>query len=207
MNTQVLGISVDSKYALKAWADSLGGITYPLLSDFWPHGQVAQRYGVLRPEGFSERAIFIVDKSGIICHVAIHGLDEQPDNEVLFRQLAAIEGVPFPAERLVTPGESAAPIPTPAIAESPTPAAESPPRVVMYCTDWCPACRRARAYLKIHNIPFEEINISRDRAAAARVRAWTGGYETTPTFDVGGTIVVNFDIERLNRLLGIREEF
>jgi len=74
---------------------------------------------------------------------------------------------------------------------------------VIYCTDWCPACRRARAYLKVNNIPFEEVNITRDRAAAARVRGWTGGHESTPTFDVGGTIVLNFDVDKLNKLLGI----
>jgi thioredoxin reductase (NADPH) len=73
----------------------------------------------------------------------------------------------------------------------------------MYCTDWCPACRRARAYLKVNNIAFEEVNITRDRAAAALVRSWTGGVESTPTFDVGGKIVVSFDMDKLNKLLGI----
>jgi len=75
--------------------------------------------------------------------------------------------------------------------------------VTMYCTDWCPACRRARAYFKINEVSFREVNISRDRAAAAEVRTWTGGYESTPTFNVKGTIVVNFDVEKLNKLLGI----
>ena len=83
---------------MHAWAESLGGITYPLLSDFWPHGQVAQKYGVLRSEGYSERAIFIVDRTGIIRYVDVHDIDEQPDNEVLFRELAEIEGVPVPQE-------------------------------------------------------------------------------------------------------------
>jgi len=46
--------------------------------------------------------------------------------------------------------------------------------VVMYCTDWCPACRRARAYLKVNNVSFREVNITRDREAAMRVRGWTG---------------------------------
>jgi thioredoxin reductase (NADPH) len=73
----------------------------------------------------------------------------------------------------------------------------------MYCTDWCPACRRARAYLKVNNISFEEVNITRDRSAAAVVRSWTGGVESTPTFNVGGQIVVNFDVDKLNKLLGI----
>ncbi len=61
--TEVLGISVDSHYAQKAFADSLG-ITHPLLSDF---GKTAtESYGVLRPEGFSERAYFVVDPEGTV---------------------------------------------------------------------------------------------------------------------------------------------
>jgi len=63
---------------LKAWADSLGGIHYPLLSDFWPHGKISETYGVLRPqEGRSERAIFVIDKQGIIRHIDIHDIDLQ----------------------------------------------------------------------------------------------------------------------------------
>src|SRR5439155_3962781 len=50
LNTQVLGISVDSVPAHKACADQLGGIDYPMLSDFHPHGEVAKQYGILRPE-------------------------------------------------------------------------------------------------------------------------------------------------------------
>ena len=60
-DAQVVGVSVDSPYANAAWAQQLGGISYPLLSDFYPHGAVAQAYGVLRPSGNSERALFIVD--------------------------------------------------------------------------------------------------------------------------------------------------
>ncbi len=193
---------MDSKDCLRAWAESFGGITYPLLSDFWPHGQVAQKYGVLRAEGYSERAIFVIDRTGIIRYVDVHNIDEQPDNEVLFRELAEIEGVPVPQE-IVPESAGKAAQPVAAVAETPAVPAEQV-QVVIYCTDWCPACRRARAYLKINNIPFEEVNITRDRAAAARVRSWTGGAESTPTFDVGGNIVVNFDVEKLNKLLGIQ---
>ena len=193
MNTQVLGISVDSKHCLRAWAESLGGISYPLLSDFFPHGQVAQSYGVLRPEGYSERALFVIDRRGTIRYVDVHDIEEQPDNEVLFRELAGIEGVPVPQEIIASPSleEQAEP--------------EEKVDVVMYCTDWCPNCRRARMYLKTNNIPFKEINITRDRLAAMRVRGWTGGFEATPTFDVNGNIVVNFDVEKLNKLLGIQD--
>lgn len=192
VNTQVLGISVDSKDSLKAWAESLGGITYPLLSDFWPHGAVAQKFGVLRSEGYSERAIFIIDRAGVIYYVDVHDIDDQPDNEVLFRELAALEGVPVPQEIVAAPVQPAQP-------SEPVAGLD----VTMYCTDWCPACRRARAYLKNNHIDFKEINIARDRQAAAEVRVWTGGYESTPIFKVNGTVVVNFDVEKLNKLLGI----
>ena len=87
-NTQVLGISVDSTDCQRAWAKSLGRIdNFPLLSDFWPHGEVARKYGVLRNEGFSERAVFVIDKQGVIRYVDVHDLNDQPDNEVLFREL------------------------------------------------------------------------------------------------------------------------
>ena len=87
-NTQVLGISVDSTDCQRAWAKSLGRIdNFPLLSDFWPHGEVARKYGVLRYEGFSERALFVIDKQGVIRYADVHDLNDQPDNEVLFREL------------------------------------------------------------------------------------------------------------------------
>ena len=190
MNAQVLGISVDSVDCLRAWAESVGGITYPLLSDFWPHGQVAQTYGVLRPEGKSERAIFVIDKQGIIRYVDVHDIDLQPDNEELFRVLAQID----PQAAAATAARPAA-----------QPQAEPAPTadVVMYCTPWCPDCRRARAYLRGRNIAYVEVDISRDRAAAQRVREWANGNETTPTFDIKGTIIVNFDQAKINRALGI----
>lgn len=86
-NTQVLGISVDSTDCNRAWAESLGGISYPLLSDFWPHGAVAEQYGVLRSEGFSERALFIIDADGTVRWIDVHPLERQPDNEELFEVL------------------------------------------------------------------------------------------------------------------------
>ena len=61
-NAAVLGISVDAQPAKSAWAQSLGPISFDLLSDFHPHGEVAQKYGVYRAkDGISERAIFVVD--------------------------------------------------------------------------------------------------------------------------------------------------
>ena len=66
-NTQVLGISCDSKAAQSAFSGSLGGVPYPVLSDFYPHGKVSESYGVFdNTKGTPQRAIVIVDKKGII---------------------------------------------------------------------------------------------------------------------------------------------
>ena len=73
----------------------------------------------------------------------------------------------------------------------------------MYCTPWCPDCRRARAWLAEKGIPYTEVDISKDRAAATKVRGWARGNETTPTFDIEGTIVVEFDRPKLEKALGI----
>lgn len=89
-DAQVLGISVDGTATNAAWAESLGVSQIPLLSDFWPHGEVAQAYGVLREQGFTERATFIVDKEGIVRFKHVYGFNELPDNEELFDALRRI---------------------------------------------------------------------------------------------------------------------
>jgi peroxiredoxin len=63
---QVLGVSVDTPFSLKAWADQQG-YQFPLLSDFWPHGEVAQRYGVFNEKaGLAVRGTFLIDKEGTV---------------------------------------------------------------------------------------------------------------------------------------------
>ena len=87
-DAQVLGISVDSVPSNAAWAKSLGGLSYDLLSDFEPKGEVARAFGAYRDaDGISERAIFIVDKEGRIAYKDIHDIGDQPDNEDLFEVL------------------------------------------------------------------------------------------------------------------------
>ncbi len=186
MQAQVLGLSVDSVPCLTAWAESLGGISYPLLSDFYPHGAVAESYGVLRPDGRSERAIFVIDKDGVIRYVDVHDIDDQPDNEEVFAVLADLE--PEAAAAMAAKDEAR---PKPQLTAD----------VVLYCTSWCPSCKLARQFLQREGIEYVELNISDDREAAARVRAWADGNETTPTFDVKGEIVVGFDRDRLEQVL------
>ena len=89
-DAQVLGISVDYTAANAAWAESLGIQELLLLSDYWPHGEVAQAFGVLRKQGFTERATFIVDKEGIIRFKHIYEVDELPTNAELFEALREI---------------------------------------------------------------------------------------------------------------------
>jgi peroxiredoxin len=86
-NAQVVGISTDSIHANRAWAKSLGGISYPLLSDFYPHGRVAETYGVLRTEGMAERSIILVDASGIIRYIDVHEIGDPPDPEQILDEL------------------------------------------------------------------------------------------------------------------------
>jgi len=87
-DAQVLGISVDSVPCNTAWAKSLGGISYDLLSDFHPKGEAARSFGAYREnDGISERALFVVDKEGKLAFVDIHNISDQPDNEDLFEVL------------------------------------------------------------------------------------------------------------------------
>jgi len=90
LDTQVLGLSVDSVPTHKAWAEHLGGIEYPLLADFWPHGEIAKKYGILRPEGYSERATFVIDKQGIIRPIEVHEIGKVPDRAKLIEILKTL---------------------------------------------------------------------------------------------------------------------
>ena len=88
--THVLAISTDAAPAKRAWADALGGISFDLLSDFHPRGDVAERYGVLRDDGIAERAVFLLDKTGIVRWTRLYAIPEPPDVEEL---MAAIAGL------------------------------------------------------------------------------------------------------------------
>lgn len=85
LNTVAVGISVDSIPSKKAWADSLGIKETSLLSDFWPHGEVAKMFGIFRNKsGISERANIIVDEEGEITFVKVYPIPELPDiNEII----------------------------------------------------------------------------------------------------------------------------
>jgi hypothetical protein len=70
-HTQVLGISVDSHFCHSGWAQSLGGISFPLLADFHPKGGTAQSYGLyLEANGIGDRATVIIDAKGVVQHIS-----------------------------------------------------------------------------------------------------------------------------------------
>ena len=75
-------------------AKTLDGITYDLLSDFHPHGAVAQAYGVQRDDGISERAVFVVDKSGQIVFAKVYDIPTLPDNAEVRQAIVSLGGAP-----------------------------------------------------------------------------------------------------------------
>jgi alkyl hydroperoxide reductase subunit AhpC len=90
-DAQVVGVSTDSIYSHLAWQEkSIGWQEYPMASDYWPHGGIAQKYGILREgeplPGINERAIFIVDKQGKIAFAKVYELGQEPDYEELVTQ-------------------------------------------------------------------------------------------------------------------------
>jgi peroxiredoxin (alkyl hydroperoxide reductase subunit C) len=88
----LLGITVDNLPTLYAWTREMGGVWFPVLSDFWPHGSIAKRYGILRSDGVSERALFLIDKQGIIRYMDVHDINTRPDLDALVGALAELAG-------------------------------------------------------------------------------------------------------------------
>ena len=81
-NTVPLGMSIDSYPSKNAWAKELGVANVKLLADFWPHGKVAQDYGLfLEEKGFSERANVLIDEEGKVIWVKTYDIPELPDIE------------------------------------------------------------------------------------------------------------------------------
>jgi peroxiredoxin len=86
LNTVALGISVDSIYCKKAWAEHMGLKRTDILSDFWPHGEAARKYGVfIEEKGFSGRANILIDSAGKIDFIKVYEILEVPDIETIIK--------------------------------------------------------------------------------------------------------------------------
>jgi peroxiredoxin (alkyl hydroperoxide reductase subunit C) len=83
----LLGITVDNIPTLHAWTQQMGGVWFEVLSDFWPHGAVAEKYGVLRSDGLTERALFFIDKEGILRAILEMDINQKPNFEACAAEL------------------------------------------------------------------------------------------------------------------------
>jgi alkyl hydroperoxide reductase subunit AhpC len=95
LNAQVLDISVDSIPSHIAWRrEEVGPVEVPLCSDFYPHAEVTKKFGILREgpplAGISERAAFVVDKTGKIAFAKIYRIDQLPSVEELLKALRGL---------------------------------------------------------------------------------------------------------------------
>lgn len=90
-DTAVLGISIDAQPSKAAWAKELGISSFDLLSDNYPYGDVAQKFGVFREkDGISDRAVFVIDKAGTVRWARVYDIPQQPGTEEVFEALAAL---------------------------------------------------------------------------------------------------------------------
>jgi len=90
-DVQVLAVSVDSSYSHKIWSLQ-EGFEFPLLADFWPHGAVAQSYGVFNADaGFANRGTFLIDSAGVVRFAEMTGPGESRDQKAWQAALAALK--------------------------------------------------------------------------------------------------------------------
>jgi mycoredoxin-dependent peroxiredoxin len=89
-DVQVLAVSVDSAFAHKVWADR-EGYEFPLLADFWPHGEVARSYGILNEEkGIAVRATYVIDKEGVVRWSVVNAIPDARDQSEYLKALASL---------------------------------------------------------------------------------------------------------------------
>jgi mycoredoxin-dependent peroxiredoxin len=89
-DVQVLGVSVDTPFTLKVWAEQQG-YEFPLLSDFWPHGEVAKKYGVFNEGGgMANRGTFLIDRTGVVRFAQVNGPGEARDQDMWKKAVASL---------------------------------------------------------------------------------------------------------------------
>lgn len=91
-DTALVGIAADNIPTLFAWTRQMGGLWFPVGSDFWPHGGLAKKLGILRSDGTIERALFLVDKKGIIRFIDVSDINVRPDLGPLVEAMEHVQG-------------------------------------------------------------------------------------------------------------------
>ena len=89
--TTLIGVSVDNVPTLHAWVQEMGGVWFPVASDFYPHGRLAEALGILRSTGEAERSLFLIDKQGIIRYIDVHDINSRPDLGPLIKAMQALK--------------------------------------------------------------------------------------------------------------------
>ncbi|MBX3650628.1 MAG: redoxin domain-containing protein [Burkholderiales bacterium] len=88
MNCEILQLSADPLPSLKAWAEHLGGVPFPLMSDYWPHGAVGQAFGIFNDErGMDKRAAYVIDAKGVVRYAKVYPQGTIPTSEELLAEL------------------------------------------------------------------------------------------------------------------------
>ena len=90
-NAVLLGITVDNIPTLHAWTQQMGTLWFDVLSDFWPHGAVADSYGVLRGDGMAERTLVFIDRKGMVSSVQVSDINVRPSLEALVAGLEKLD--------------------------------------------------------------------------------------------------------------------
>ncbi len=165
-HTQVLGVSVDSVFSHAAWGASLGGVSFPLLADFHPKGELARALGLFLEEaGISDRATVIIDSAGVVQFVEALGPPGQRDIDKLLAQCEEIDAKGTAAVDALQPADIG--------------------RATLYIRSNCGPSRFASwACTNLHLDSIEIKNVSEDSAAAGALKSASGG-STAPCLVVG----------------------
>jgi glutaredoxin len=138
----------------------------------------------LRDDGRSERAIYVIDKNGIIRYIDIHDIDEQPETDILIDLISELE------PDLVYEMENDVEFDN--ILEK---------DFILFCTSWCPDCKKARDWLIENKIDYCEVDVNRFPKAAKLVRKWADGNLVTPTIKIKDKIIIDYQLDKLRELL------
>lgn len=166
-HTQVLGVSVDSKFSHAAWGASIGGVSFPLLADFNPKGELAQKLGLfLDGAGITDRATVLIDSAGKVQYAESTGPGGQRDIEALAAECERVDGGGTPTEDV--------------------PAASGVAAGVLYVRSSCgPSRFTQEALVNLHAEGIEVKNVSEDSSAASELQRASGGSQA-PCLVVGG---------------------
>ena len=185
-HTLPCGISIDTVYTHAAWAEQLGGVSFPLVSDFHPKGEIGQSFGVyLADKGITDRATVIIDAGGTVRYAETVNPEGQRDIEALVRECEAIDAA--------WEGELHEPEQPPGLPEP----------AVLYVKNRCMFSRWAlcvRQNLHIEDI-LPVVNVSEDTAALAELQR-RGGKTQAPALAVGDRIM--YESEDIVRYLAER---